>query len=132
MAVAKLEKELFVSCENRIGLLNDLAKRLAEADINISAISGYVVEEKAFFRILADIKAKEVLESSGYEVSLRDVVRVEVENKTGALEKIAQMAESAGIDLKYIYGSAGFDGIKTTLVFSSSNNDSLVELLGRL
>lgn len=130
MVSVSLSKEVFISADNKIGLLRDLSKILAAGAINIRAISGYIIEAKAFIRLIVSdySKAEELLRDSDYNVVLKEVVLIEAEDKIGALEEISERVEQAGIDLKYIYGSASSNTSKAILIVSSSNNEALLNL----
>jgi len=131
MAVVK-SKELLVSADNKVGLLDDLSAAIALDRINIRTISAYVYDNKAFFRIITsdNEKAKDIIEQAGFRVEARDVVIMELEDKIGALKGITEKIKAAGIDLKYIYGTVSKSGDTCMLVLSSGDNDKLVSILG--
>ncbi len=130
MAAVK-SKELFVSAENKMGLLDDLSNSVSSAGINIRTISAYAYDNKAFFRLITsdNEKAKEVIEQAGFSVEVKEVVIIELEDKVGALKGAAGAVKEAGIDLKYIYGTVSKSGNASMLVLSSDNNDKLVSIL---
>lgn len=124
-------KEVKVSMEDRVGALAEVIDCIAEAGVNIEDICVNVVGGEAFFYFITDNneKVQPVLESKGYKAGERQVVVLSLENRPGALLKVAQKLREEHIDIKYLYGTTSGSGQKTTLVFSSSNNDKAAEVL---
>jgi len=127
-----LGKELVVSEKNRIGILADMAKKLADAGVNIEGVAGYAVKDEAQIMLVAEdtLRAKEILAKSGYKsVKENEVVVVELENKPGALKGVTSKLASAKIDIKYVYGTACPVGCPARLILSTTDNEKTVVLL---
>ena len=124
MSKVRLGEQLLAITENKAGMLAEVSSAVSTAGTNIQAVSAYAIEDKAYFRLITDNnqQAKKALEAKGYEVTEQDVVMVELANQPGVLKKTADKLKAAGIDLKYIYGTACFCGCDCLLVFSSNNN----------
>ena len=129
MGARKVE-ELFLSAENKTGLLEEITQALVSGGVNIRAVSAYVAENKAFFRLITsdNAKASEALANIG-SIEKKEAVVAELEDKEGSLNKAAARLKDAGIDLAYIYATSADTGNKVAVVFSSDNNDKSVELL---
>ncbi|MBN2483797.1 MAG: hypothetical protein JXD21_06330 [Candidatus Omnitrophica bacterium] len=125
--------ELFVTAPNEVGTLEDISERLRDEAINVRAVSAYVVDDKAYFRIITsdNNKAKDVLTGSGCTVEIKEVVIVEMPDKVGELCGISLKLKNAGVDLKYIYGSTSSSQNEASIIFSSDNNDKALEILSK-
>jgi hypothetical protein len=100
-----ITKQLSIFLENKTGRLNDVAKILGEADINMSAFS---LADNTDFGILRVIvsepeKALTVLKSNKFAVSLTDVICLHAPNTPGSLANILQILAENGIYIDYMY-----------------------------
>lgn len=131
MAKVNPGKQLLAITENRVGMLAEVSSAVSEANVNILAISAYVIEAKAYFRVITDNnqKAKEALEAKGYQLSEQEVVMMELPNRVGVLKEAADKIKAAGIDLQYIYGTTCSGGCDCLLIFTSDNNARALEVL---
>ena len=129
MAQAKLAKELVVSADNKVGMLADVSGLIADAGINISAISAYAMGEKAIFRIVTsdNDKAENILISKGFKVDECEIVAVNLPDKIGQAKEISDKIKLAGINLDYIYGSTcGCADTQALMVIGSKENQKVV------
>jgi len=126
-------EEILLETENKVGKLEEIAKAVKEAGVNIRAISAYAVGDKAFFRIISsdNSKARSALESYG-KLTVKEAVIVEVPDEVGKLYNISSNLKNSGIDLRYIYGTTFEFGKPAIIVFSSSGNDKAVEIISAL
>src|SRR4030042_3663026 len=109
MAKAKKSKQLSFAMSNKAGLLSEISTTIASAKVNINAICAYEMEDKAYFMLSTDsnTKAKKALAPLGIEIKEEDVVAVEMPNKVAELQKVAKRIAGAGINIIYMYGTAG-------------------------
>lgn len=128
MGKAKIGKELLVKTENKVGMLAEVTSAIAATGINIQAICAYGRDKEAYFMVVTDNnkKVEGALKGKKYEVSERDVVIVELENKPGSAKEMAAKLKGANIDLNYIYGTTHGTGV-ATIVFNSNNNAEAVK-----
>ncbi|MFC1708498.1 ACT domain-containing protein [Candidatus Omnitrophota bacterium] len=129
MAQAKLAKELVVGADNKVGMLAEVSGFIAEAGVNISAISAYAMGEKAIFRIVTsgNDKAENVLVQKGFSVEENEIVAVNLPDKVGQAKEIAEKMKTAGINLDYIYGSTcGCADTQALMVIGSKENQKVV------
>jgi hypothetical protein len=129
MAKARRVKELSFSLTNRVGLLSEVTTALAGAKVNINAICAYAMENNAFFMLTtsSNAKAKKALAPLGLAIEEKDVVEVEMPNKPGELQKVAKKIGDAGIDIQYVYATAG--GGKATCVFKSADDQMAIKVI---
>jgi hypothetical protein len=109
MATAKKAKQLSIEIPNRVGLLAAVGTALSKAKVNIEALCAYEMAGTAYFMltIAEPAKGKKALATLGGKITVDDVITVEIPNKTGAIEKVARKIADVGIDVVYIYGTAG-------------------------
>lgn len=133
MAKAAIVKELIVKTPNRVGMLAEVAGIVAKSGANINALNAFGVENDAIFRIVTSDNAAAVkeLKSKKIEVSEKDVVKVELENKSGMAGAMAEKIKSASIDIKYIYGTACNCACSCGLIFNTSDNKKTVDILNK-
>jgi len=109
MAKATKTKQLVFSEANRVGLLAEISATLAAGEVNITSLCAYHMNDIAHFMMLTDnnAKAKRVLKKMDMQAKYEPVVVIEMPNKVGELEKVSAILAEAGIDIHYIYGTAG-------------------------
>ena len=124
-------KELLVKVENKVGILADLSGIMGSSGINIRAISAWSAGNDAFFRLITsdNSKTKNVLRSNDYSFEEKDVVVVELPDNVGELNRLAAKLKSADIDLTYIYGTTSKPGYEAIIVFSSNDNDKVINII---
>ena len=121
-----LGKELVVSLSNKVGILADISKILADHGINVEGVAGYAQDNDAKIMIVAEdtLRAKEALLKSGYKaIKENEVLVVELENKPGALKIVTAKLAKDGIDIRYAYGSACPSGCPAKIIIATSDNE---------
>lgn len=120
-----LAKELVISGENKVGMLSNIAKILADHDINIEGVAGYAVNNQATIMITADdnLRAGDALKKAGYKsVRESEIIMVDLENKAGALKVLTAKLAQEKVDIKYTYGTICAAGCPARLAISTSDN----------
>lgn len=132
MVKAKKSKQLSFEMPNKIGALAAVNTVIADAKVNISAVCAYGMGKKAYFMVLAEnnAKAKKALGSLKAKVEEEDVVTVELSNKVGELEKVAKKIADAGVDILYLYGTAG-KGKTSICVFKTANDNKAIKAINK-
>ena len=120
--------ELYVILENKPSVLGDLCGVLAENEINIEAIGVFHDTAKLYVQNLN--KAVKALGKLSYIVELRDVLKVDLENKPGALAEVATKLGDEGINIEYCYGTLARHGDKVSVIVDVSNIDRACQVLG--
>ena len=131
MANARRAREISFTMPNKVGLLSEVTTAIAKAKVNITAICAYGMENNAFFMLTtnSNAKAKKALTPLGMAIEEKDVVEVEMPNKPGELQKVAKKIADAGIDIAYVYATAG--GGKTTCVFRSADDQRAIKVINK-
>jgi hypothetical protein len=120
--------EIYVILENKPSQLGDLCSFLAENGINIDAIG--VFHDTAKLCVQNLNKAVKLLGKLNYTTELRDVLKIDLENRPGALAEITTKLGDEGINIEYCYGTLSRKGSLVTVVMDVSNIERACALLG--
>ena len=122
-------KQLTIFLENRTGRINEVAKILGAADINMKAFSMAETADFGLLRlIVSDVdKAVQVLREASFAVMLTDVVCINVTNIPGALSGILEALASNDIFIEYMYAFS--EGEAANIVIRPTNIDNCVGVL---
>jgi len=96
-------RELFVVVENRPGALGELLGHLAKEKINIEAIG--LFQDVAKISVSDVDLAMKALRRGNYQVELREVLRLDLDNKPGSFAFVASRLGRAGINIDYCYST---------------------------
>lgn len=129
MIGGKMERitEIFVVLENRPSVLGDLCSHLAENDINIEAIGLFQDTAKLYVKNIN--KAVKVLTKLDYTAELREVIKVDLENRPGALAEVATKLGNKGINIEYCYGALAKKGKYASVIIDVSDIDRAERIL---
>jgi hypothetical protein len=132
MARARKAKEISFTMPNKAGLLSEVTTAIAGEKVNITAICAYAMGNTAYFMLTttSNVKAKKALAPFGVAIEERDVVEVELLNRPGELQKIAKRIANAGIDIEYMYATAGA-GKSTTCVFKTADDKNTIKVINK-
>ncbi len=119
--------EIFVVLENRPSTLGELCSHLAENKINIEAIG--VFQDTAKLYVKNANKAMKVLDKLDYTTEMRDVLKVDLENRPGALAEVASVLGNKGVNIEYCYGALSKKGNATAVILDVSDLDKALEIL---
>jgi len=117
--------QLSVTMQNVPGQLERLCRVLAQAGVNVRAISVSDATDLSTIRLLVSdpSAAQEALREAGLPPLARDVLAVELDDKPGALGEVASRLGRSGINIQYVYGSGDSSRGKTVLVFGVDDVD---------
>lgn len=129
MIKARMTKEAIVRMSNRMGVLAQVTRSLADKGLNLEAVIATVEGADAVIRMVTSDHQRTVdaLREQRLEVQEARVVAAEVEHRPGLLREITEKLARQHIDLSYLYGTAAGD--KCLIIFSSTNNDWAVKVL---
>jgi len=126
----KKESELHVIVPNETGILGRILGTLANAGLNLRAMCAYSQKDKGHFLLITadNKKAEKALKALGYEVTLNEVVTVQVGDRIGAGAEIGALLGNAVIDIEYCYGTSSGLG-QVLLVLKTNDNKKAIETL---
>lgn len=123
--------QLSVFVENKQGSMSRIAEVLADADIDIRALTIADTTDFGILRLIVrDVQqAKKVLQDNNFVVSVNQVIGVEVADRAGGLAKVLRVLDDAGINIEYMYDFLAVKGEKACIIIRVENNTKTVEIL---
>ena len=127
----EITKQLAVFLDNRPGTLASVADALAEAKINVYAVTtSDTVDHSVIRLVVSDYrKAMHVFEEHGTLVVEDDVVMVEGSNKPGELARVAHKLAAAKINIEYCYSATPPNAKNGLLILRVSNATKALKAL---
>ena len=124
------ETELHVTTPNEPGIMGRVLGTLANAGVNLRALSAYSEKKKGIFLLVTsdNKKAEKALKALKYAVKTNKVVAVKIDDRIGAGAEIGALLGNAVIDIDYCYGTSAETG-KALLVLKTNNNKKAIETL---
>jgi hypothetical protein len=112
-------KQISVFLENTTGRLSEVTKTLADAQINLRAISIADTADFGILRLIADktSEAVDALNKAGFTTRQTDVVAVEIEDKPGSLAKLMEVFRQSQVNIEYLYASLEGQLGKAVVIF---------------
>jgi hypothetical protein len=123
--------QISIFLENKAGRLAEVTKTIADAGINIRALSLADTSDFGILRlIVTDFeKAKAALKERGFTVGRTTVVAAEVPDKPGGLSGILQVLSMEGVNVEYMYAFVHQTGKNAILIFRFDRTDQAIEVL---
>ena len=127
----QITKQLAIFLDNRPGTLARLADALAEAKINIYAITtSDTVDHSVIRMVVSDYrKALHVFEEHGTLVVEDDVLMIEGSNKPGELAKLAHRLADEKINIEYCYSATPAMAKQGLMIMRVSNPTKALKVL---
>jgi hypothetical protein len=124
-------KQISVFLENTTGRLGEVTKTLANAGVNLRAISIADTADFGILRIIVDKteKAVDTLTSAGFTTRQTDVVAVEIEDVPGSLAKLMELFQQSQVNIEYLYASLEGQIGKAVVIFKLKDHDKGQQIL---
>jgi hypothetical protein len=124
-------KQISVFLENTAGRLGEVTKVLADAEINLRAIS---IADTATFGILRLIvnnheKAVMALNEAGFTTRITNVAAVEIEDKPGSLAGVMDLFRKTSVNIEYLYASLEGKEGKAVVIFKLADHDKGLKII---
>ena len=110
--------EFVVAMENRPGRLASLTEALADAGVNIEALTAYGYDGEASVRLIVSDStvAARVLGEAGLQYDERTVLTVHLPHRPGELAKLTRSLADAGVNIDALYVlRSNADGIELAI-----------------
>lgn len=116
-------KQLSVFVENKKGRLSAIADKLAENDVDISALSLADTLEFGVLRLIVDKPdvAQKILTESGVVVKITDVVAVAMDDMPGGAASALRVISDNDISVEYMYACIGKTQGKALMVIRTED-----------
>jgi hypothetical protein len=131
MLKARMGKEILLRVENEVGVLDQIARTVAEKGADIQAVSAWVEGPLAVIHLVTDDNRRvaDALRSKNYDPRESDVVVTEVPHKPGMLRHVTERLARGSVDVHHLYASTTSEQRESLLVLATANNDRAVVLL---
>lgn len=124
--------QLTLTLESKAGVLAKICQALAGAGVNITAICAAETAGRGKIRMVVSdpARAKEALKSAKLRCGEEAALLLTLEDRPGALARVAEKLATAKINIKCAYATTGGMGGSTTVVLSVANADKAAAVLG--
>jgi hypothetical protein len=112
-------EQISVFVENTSGRLAEVTRLLADAGVNLRAITIADTADFGILRIIADDskKAVEAFKHAGFTAKVTQVIGVEVPDKPGGLAGVMEIFDREGVNIEYLYASLEHVKEKAIVIF---------------
>lgn len=127
----QIASQLALFLANKPGTLVAVCEALAEAGVNIYAISTSDTIDHSVIRLIVDKpqKTRSVFEKRGTLVVETDVIMIDGYNKPGSLAAISRALSDADINIEYAYCATSPKSSKGLLVLRPNNVSKALKVL---
>ena len=118
-------QQLSVFVENKPGRLAEITEALAEAGVDIRAISVADTSDFGILRVIVDKpkQAVETLKSHGMTVSLTNVIAVGFDDRPGCFASAVRLLADKGFDMEYMYAFISRDKGRAYVIIRVSQGE---------
>ncbi len=123
--------QLSVFLENKKGRLCAATDVLADAGINIRALTLADTSEFGILRLIVDKpeEAKEALIKSGVVVRITKVVAVAMDDIPGGADAILHLLSESGLNIEYLYACVGHETGKALMIIRTDDTEGAEAIL---
>jgi hypothetical protein len=131
MLKARLGKEVVLRIENEVGVLDQIARTVAEKGVDILATSAWVEGSVGVVHLVTDdnLRVVDALRSRNYDPKESGVVLADVPHKPGMLRHITERLARGSVDVHHLYATTTSGQRESLVVLATANNDHAVVLL---
>ena len=124
-------KQLSIYVENKRGSLADITKAIADAGIDLRALSLADTKDYGILRVLCDDpdRAFLLLKEQGMTVSAREVLAFAVPDVPGGMSTIIAELSEGDINIEYAYAATNRDENNAFVIMRVSDNDKAESIL---
>lgn len=124
-------KQLSIFVENKSGRLAEITARLAEAGVDLRAVSIADTVDFGILRLIVDQpdKAADVLRAAGFTVSLTRVIAANVEDRPGGFAAAMKALADAHLDVEYMYAFNSRVGGRASVILRVKDDDAALRAL---
>lgn len=124
-------EQLSVFLENRAGRLAEVIQALADADINIRALSLTDTSDFGILRLIVcdQEKAKSIFKEKGFTYGPAAVVAVEIPDRPGGLNSVLRLLSAHSINVEYMYDFVQKAKDRAVVIFRFDKVEEAIALL---
>jgi hypothetical protein len=126
-------KQISVFLENTTGRLCEVTRTLAQAGINLRAISIADTADFGILRLIVDKtdEAVDALAAAGFTTRQTTVAAVEIDDRPGSLASLMELFQQSGINIEYLYASLEGSQGKAVVIFKLEDHEKGFEILAK-
>lgn len=124
-------QQLSIFVENKSGRLAEITKTLADANVDIRAMSVADTSDFGILRLIVDKPqvAVEAFKQAGMTVSLTSVIAVGLTDKPGEFAQAVKLLSDNNIGVEYLYAFISREHGKAYIILRVDNEDGAVDVL---
>jgi len=124
-------EQLSVFVENKPGKLVEALEALADAEVDLRALSLADTSDFGILRVIVDKpeKALDVLSNAGFLVKSNNVLAVVIGDKPGGLASVVRILSEADVDIEYTYAFVAHSRDNAYVIIRVDNNDAAISIL---
>jgi len=124
-------KQISVFLENSAGRLAEVTRVLADAGINLRAMSIADTADFGILRLIVDkcSEALEALNKAGFTTRASDVVAVEIDDSPGSLARVMELFKDAMVNIEYLYASLEGEIGKAVVILKLEDHQKGTQIL---
>jgi hypothetical protein len=125
--------QLTLSLVSRPGTLAAVTRTLADAGVNIAALSAPQVSGRGRIRLVVNdpVRARRALRKAGYRANDETAFTLRLRNKPGALARVAARLAKERINVRSIYATTAGRGSALVVLTVGGNPSKARRVLGR-
>jgi hypothetical protein len=111
--------QISVFLENKSGRLAEVTLALANAGVNIRALSLAETIDYGVLRLIVDKphEARATLTRAGFTVTETEVIAVAMPDRPGGLAEVVDLLTKRGLNIEYLYAFVGQRGENAVVIF---------------
>ncbi len=111
--------QISVFLENKSGRLAEVTLALANAGVNIRALSLAETIDYGVLRLIVDKphEARAALTRAGFTVTETEVIAVAMPDRPGGLAEVVDLLTKRGLNIEYLYAFVGQRGENAVVIF---------------
>ena len=123
-------RQISVFVENTSGRLAEVTRLLADAKVNLRAISVADTADFGILRLIVDDydRAVAAFEKGGFTAKMTEVIGVEVPDRPGGLAEVMELFHREGVNIEYIYSSLEKHVDNAVVIFKVDNLEHGVKI----
>jgi hypothetical protein len=124
-------KQISVFLENNAGRLAEVTRVLAEAGINIRAISIADTADFGILRLIVDKSDEAVaaLNAAAFTTRQTNVAAVEIEDSPGSLAGVMELFRKTSVNIEYLYASLEGKTGKAVVIFKLEDHEKGLSII---
>jgi hypothetical protein len=124
-------KQISVFLENNAGRLGEVTGVLANAGINIRAISIADTADFGILRLIVNRSGEGVdaLIRAGFTTRVSDVAAVEIEDSPGSLARVMELFQKTNVNIEYLYASLEGNPGKAVVIFKLEDHQKGLQII---